>query len=65
MPKYTEGKLLKLKRISLDLDQQTLADLAEVSQQTISLLESDSTSGARTLDKVWHVLNNYEEDQEE
>jgi len=59
---HSDGKLIKLKRIELDLDQKTLAQKAEVSQQQISKLEADITSGIRTYDKVWKALDDYEKE---
>jgi len=61
----TRGRLLKLARVAVGLDQQELSVLSSVSQQQISLLEADSTSGVRTLHKVLKALADYEEDTTE
>jgi len=68
MPKKKVSQVahqLKMKRVDLGLSQVELAQLANVSRLSVVLVENDSTSGERVLPKLWHVLNHYEEDQEE
>ena len=62
MDTKSDGKLLKLKRVTLDLKQEDVARMSGFTQQCISLVERGSTSNSRTIDQIYRVLQNYEDD---